>query len=227
MAISLQQFTNCLREAIKNYPPDAKAKLNPQELALLERLGEDQHFLHAFRRLKIEKPNELIPVLHACLVANQLARTFRKRVAAENALLASIDDLKRAVGKLDKFVFDRSKRGFVWRGAIKNNELNLVRCEPEEFTSMSSGLTLIASLIEGARYTASTVDLWLGTTRNTNQKVAKENVAIWQLAQAVRRVTSLPHTRAVAEISGSLLGTPVTEDRVRGVVRKRRKMADK
>src|SRR5262249_50764550 len=127
-----------------------------------------------------------------------------------------------AAAELRKFV-EGEKERLAWRGVQGECGFMLTLCGADEFKAMDYGLELIAGLIEGRRHTASTVNLWLGSTRNTGKKEARENVAIWQIAWGMLRATGNPHTREVAEIAGVILGVTVTEDRVRAIVRKRQK----
>lgn len=170
-----------LREAVDAYRANQQDKLNQQALKLLAQLTDNTDAAAAFDRLKLKGLTEAIPILHSCVIAEQLARTFTERITTERRALASMEGLDKAVEELSKFVSERAKQPVVWRGVKEEDGLILIRPEPDDFRAMHYGLALIATLIEGRRHTASTRNLWLGTTRNTRKKKDRENVGIGSL----------------------------------------------
>lgn len=211
-----------LRKFVDAYQAERKGKLDIWANKLLARLTAHPNVVEAFERLNLKGCSYAIPILHSCVVAELLARTFAERVMAEKQALTDLKRLTGAVDQLTQFVSQQAEeRSNAWRGIAEEDGLLLVTCKPAEFATMKSGLDLIASLILGRQYLANSIDQVLGATRNKHQKDAPHNVAIWQIAGGIRRVTGRPRLREVADLAEAVLGTTVSLDRVRAVVRKR------
>ena len=125
-----------LREAVRGHCADQKDKLTDYARELLARLADSANAAEAFDRLKLNELNEAIPILHSCVTAELVARTFAERVTAEKRALERTEVHDKAVVQLRNFVSEEAKRNLSWRGVIEEDGLMMVYCEPNDFQAM-------------------------------------------------------------------------------------------
>jgi hypothetical protein len=191
--------------------------------ALIKRLGEDEGFFHAVRRLKLKDSAQIGILMVACFQAQKLEREFLDRVAEAEKALKRFKELDIAVAKLSTLVSEQEKNSVGtggWRGVGQKDGLALKKTRPKEFSRMKAGLCLLARLIEGQRYIAETTPAIIGATRKKRQEPsAPVNAGIRHLGKAIKRITGRPHAREVADLAEALFHTEITKDRVNGALR--------
>ncbi len=211
----------CLREAVDAYCAERKGKLDKEARELLARLVDSSDAAKAFGRLKLKDRRAEACILTACIEADNIARTFLRRIEKQKDLLVRAKRWDEAVAILRNEVADRKEplNLDIWSLSIFE--------PPADNAALEHALDLIASSIKWQRGIAEANLAYLGATRNTGIKQAAENAAIWIVAagvyDAARKppMPGKPHLRQVADLAEVILGTAISVDRVREARRKR------
>jgi hypothetical protein len=178
------------------------------ELELLARLAKNSDVVKAFERLtrsRCDYEYVYLSISRACVEAEQLTRTFPQQLREARQTILQMERLDEAVAELRRFVDEPPKQ------------------RHERFSAMSHGLDLIADRIEAKRWGAKDALAWIGATRKTQIKEAAELSAIWLLANQVHRATGRAYVAEVADLAGAILRSSVSLERVRHVMRSRRR----
>jgi hypothetical protein len=158
-------------------------------------------------------------VTHACLDAEEIAKTFPEQVAKSQETLAQMERLEKSVVELREFVAELDEQS--------QPQSIFSAVDKDRADTMKRGLDLIAMRIESKRCRENELQCWFGIGRKVRSKEVGSNAAIWTLASEVLRITEKPHLTDVAELAEFILGVPVSLDRVRGIIRNRRPRYDK
>jgi hypothetical protein len=213
-----------LHDAINAYC--ANHSLDEAARGLLDRLADGDDAATAFRRLQLRDQRDEMAILTTCIQADQLFRTFPRRIkkAEKTLALAQVERLDRAVATLREFVEElvakeKAPPEFDWLSAV---------IPSDDTAAMKKGLYFIAQRIKQDRRVAKEELLRFGVTRKKGRSsskialLAKQNAASGFLAEGVRRVTGKAHLGAVRKIAEVILDTEeLSEDRVRNAARLR------
>jgi hypothetical protein len=200
-----------LRETIDAY----EHLFDQRALKALSRLAENSDAAEAFERLKLKNTGDGVLMLGGYIEAERLLREFPQRVDKWNNTLTRMEQLASHLAELRKFVDELADRARL--------HSIFATFERQDAAAMKRGLKLIDNKIQARRRSIIEVTPQYGVTRKRQSKEAAENAAIWMLAEGVRRITSKPHMREVADLAEALLGKEVYLNRVRHIVRSRRK----
>jgi hypothetical protein len=221
-----------LRNAIEAYCADRTDKLDKRAHELLTRLADSSDAAKAFQQLKLKDRLAEACILTACIEADDVARTFDRRISKQKDVSVRAKRWDEAVALLRKFVAEVSDQKELLRVGLAGFDLwSLAIFEPPaDNAALQHALDLIASSIEWRRGVAEANVAHLGATRDAGIKQAAENAAIWVLAAGVYDAArepplpGKPHLRQVAELAEVIFGTGVSVDRVREALRKRRQL---
>jgi aldehyde:ferredoxin oxidoreductase len=192
-----------------------KHLFDQRALKSLSRLAESIDAAEAFERLKLRTTGDGFLILGEYIEAEQLLKELPQRVAKWDATLARMEKLASHLAELRKFVEELAE------GARLQSMF--ATFERQDVAAMKRGLNLVDNKIQARRRAIIEVTPQFGVTRKRQSKEAAENAAIWMLAEGVRRITGKPHVREVADLAEALLGKEIYLNRVRHVVRSRRK----
>jgi hypothetical protein len=235
MAVSSRRAgASNLRDAIQIYRFEQQETLEKWARELLTRLADSPNAANAFDRLRLKDRRAEARVVRACVEAQNVARTFSRRLKQQKDVLVRAKRWDRAVAELRKFVAEVADQKEPQRvGLVGLDHWSLSIFEPPaQNAELKHALDLIASAIEWRRGIAEANMADLGATRDAYIKQAPENAAIWVLAagvyDAARKppMPGKPHVREVADLAEAILGTgaEVFLDRVRNVLRMRRQL---
>jgi hypothetical protein len=210
-----------LPKAIKGYLADQEGKLNESARELLARLAKHSHSRRAFDRLKLKNRCDEAAFLATCIAADELARSFSKRILGAQKAVSRMERLSEAVALLREFV-----------KKLESDQFYPVIGDSNK--AMHNGLYWIDDRIGTIRRLAKEDQLRLGATRSNGltkkssandgtESIAPQNAAIGWLADGVRRITGKAHMKAVTELAKVILRTTLTEDRVRAASRVRKR----
>ncbi len=133
---------------------------------------------------------------------------------------ARLKRLDKAVAELRAFVAEETKR---LPPGLDLLSLRFEFCDDRSVVGeITSGLDLIAEVIERKRQYVNSIPSRLGATRDKRHKEAANSAAIWRVANAVHALLGKPHRKEVAELAQVILATDVSIERVDHVVRVRR-----
>jgi hypothetical protein len=226
-----------LCDAIDTYRTEQKDKLDQWALKLLVRMAKSSDAGAAFELLKLDRRN-VTPFLVTCIQAENLARTFPQRITKAKMTLIRAEPLGKAVAALRTFVDEhiveqKNPPAFDPLSMSGASELLGRTAEPADSVALERGLYQIvevkralywiADWIETDRRLAKHNMFRFGATRKSQIKQARQNAAIKWLAEGVRRVSGKPHLPAVADLAQVIVGTEVSVDRTRHVMRTRKR----
>jgi hypothetical protein len=229
MAISAQRAGAVrLKGAINAYRFKGADKLRKPALELLARLSDSPDAATAFYRLRLTL-DQAVEVLTICIEADDLFRTFPRRIrnAEKNFQLA--ENLGQAVAKLRKFAPEFHGQ----KVPLPSDLAGLPQFDPPaDIAAVKDALRLIARWIDWGRGVAEITLAQIGTTRKTQPKQAAENAAIWYLCARVQSVAGKPvgvnkrdrrrlYWPEITDLAQIVLGIELSMDRVRHVVSKR------
>jgi hypothetical protein len=208
-----------LETALKEFDA-VRSKMSVHEIAILGRLAKSTTAAKALATLQLDAASGGV-ILEACLLAAELARTFKSRVGHEKSLLSR--DRTGYLTKLDKSVADL--RIFI-RDLNRDRADGLsasIKYSQEDIDSVTRGLYVLSDAIQKRREVAKQTLLRWGTTRKTNDRgKAGITAAIGYIAEAVRYRCGQPHWRAVADLAEVVLKCgEVSVERVREAERTR------
>jgi hypothetical protein len=219
-----------LSEAINSYLAD-RVGFSESAQKLLLRLANDPTSTRAFANLKLgSRPNEEA-VLTTCIAADDLARSFSKRIRGAEKQVIRMERLAHAVSSLKVFVEEQASKEQL--PAIDDKlSVNIKDDPPGSNKKMQAGLFWMSDRIRTIQRVAKEDILRFGATRKKGlakgsnklaEITAAQNAAIGWLAEGIRRVTGKAHIKEVTDLAEAILHTPLTEERVRGVSRNRGK----
>lgn len=171
-----------------------------------------------FERLKLTNRSQEHRILITLIEAEQLARTFQKRITDRKLLLEKLDQVLESVTRLKAFVDEIAAEQTDF---TSSDRLSAKIKEPANVNTMRQGLSLINDRVLAGQRVAKEDHGRLGVTRKSNMKQASQNAAIGWLAEGVRRITGRPHHLIVADLAQIVLNTEVSLDRVKQTLRVR------
>ena len=217
-----------LHDAIKAYCAEQPSKPDEQARALLARLAKDSDAAKALGRLELTDRSAEAVIVRACVEAENLARTFRQRIAKAEAMLAQKKPLTESVAKLRRFVdeltADRKK---------PSDQLCLRELyRPIDIHAMRRGLVQIERAIWSEQHLAELNLSRLWATRKSRVEAAGRIAAVKLLASEVKRATAearreMPacmkeaYDKEVAALATATLGRDISLDQVRAARRAR------
>ena len=217
MIAKVSAKANLLKDALAAYRTAAGDHLDPKEMVVLKRLETDSRAATTFAKLKLDG-RTAANILTVCIEADELARTFNRRLKTEGTMLrkgGQLDKLDKAVADLRSFIKELD--------CSPSDRLSAdVRYDPADTSAIKRGLYLLGNAIEARRKIANETVLRIGSTRKTvdGGKAAK-TAAIGWIAEGVRRSCGRPHLKAAADLAEVTLGCEVTIDRLREAARTR------
>lgn len=221
-----------LLEAIRAYLANQESNLNEFAREVLARLANDPDSAEAFASLKLKDQSEEAAILATCIAADDLARSFSKRIQDAENTVARMERLSEAVTTLRAFVEELTSK----RDRPTTNDMLSVTIPddpPGSINAMHRGLYWIDDRIGTTQRVAKEDQMRLGATRKNGlakgkpftsdraETIAPQNAAIGWLAEGVRRVTGKAHLTVVADLAQVILRTSLTVDRVRAAARTR------
>lgn len=211
-----------LARYVRDYRAAAGDHLDPEAVAVLDRLAADRRAVCAFVKFNVDG-HAAAKILTACVEADLLVRTFNDRNEIEGTMLGEhgkggrLEKLGKAVADLRSFADEIDCEPADRLSAF-------VRYDPADIAAMKRGLYLLADAIAARRRIAKETKLRLGTTRKrTDRGKAAETAGIGWIAEGVRRCCGRPHLSAAADLAEATLGCEVSIDRLREAERTRQR----
>jgi hypothetical protein len=214
--------SNPLKKALTAYRALQGDRLDPQAIAVLDRIAQDRDAATAFAKLKVND-RTASNILTACIEGDELARTFGKRIELEREILGG-KGKKGRLKMLDKALADLRLFLRTLEKAPADRLSAFIRYDPADLATIRRGLYLIADAIAGRRRIAEETILRVGATRKTyDSGKAAKTAAIGWIAEGVRNNCGRPNTSVAASLTVAPLGCEVTEERLREAARTRKR----
>jgi hypothetical protein len=204
-----------LREAIHLYLAQHNEELDEHARKLLSRLARTDKAAEAFKRLKLREDGEAA-IIRACIVAENLARTFPERLKKLEEMSALREQLGNAAvtlrGLLNEISWEQKHPDPLW---VRGPETD------EDIEAMGLGLALFERRIFFEKDVVGRNKFWLKVTRKSKTSRAAQVATIKWLADKVDSVTGKPHYGEIADLMDVILATrkPITVDQVRAAQR--------
>jgi hypothetical protein len=202
-----------LREAIEPYLTQHNEELDEDARKLLTRLAASGEAADAFERLKLKRDDEAA-IIRACIVTENLARTFPERRKKLEERLERLKPRGDAAKMLRKLLNEISREK-------KHPDPLLVRGPEtdEEIKAMGYGLVLFERRIFFETDLVGRNLFWLKVTRKG--KTPSKTLSAGQLAamkwfvEVVKRITGKAHERETRSLLKVLLGAEVSPEQAR------------
>lgn len=204
-----------LREAIQLYLAQHNEELDERSRKLLSRLASSDEAAEAFGRLKPRDDGQAA-IIRACIVAENLARTFPQRLKKAEEMLARRERLGKAAAMLRRLLneisWEQKHPDPLW---VRGPETD------EDIKAMGLGLALFERRIFFQKDVVGRNLFRLKVTRKSKDPSAGQKAAIKWLAHEVKCVTGKAHEAEIKSLLKETLGTQVSPDQVRAAQRAR------
>jgi hypothetical protein len=217
--------------AINSYLANRESEFSESAQKLLVRLANNPTSTKAFISLRLSSRSNEEAILATCIAADDLARSFSKRIRDAEKKVIRMERLGKAVATLREFVTEEAE-GKNLPAIDDVLSVRIADDPPGSNKAMLAGLYWANDRIRTIQRVAKEDLLRFGATRkkglakDSNNHVktsAAQNAAIVWLAQGVRRVTGKAHLKEVTDLAEVILRTSLTEERVRSASRNREK----
>ena len=183
-----------IRKIISELRPEATARFAECERRVLSNIAASEDALAAIGRIAGDDKDLITGVIHHCVIASGLMQEFPRLVVEKRATAEQLQRHRQSIQDLGRLIMDHDAIDRV----IKSIETR-------------------QATVEASRHA-------LGVTRKSSTKTAAENAAIGWLAGIVMHNTGKPFARQVADLAEVAFDIgEVTEDRVRELLKRRRK----
>jgi len=193
---------------------EARGCLDEYALLVLTRLKTNEHGLvsEAFDAFNVDNQG-CIKIVRACIEAENLKRTFPKKVEAEKATLKRISNAKRAIETLKSFMKEVE-------AGPKDDLDAFILYDDMDMSAAKHGLYIIETAVQLRERITFETPRRLGATRKLGGTAAV-TAAIGWLAEAIRKISGEPHHNATAQLASVVLDHEISSDRVREAERTR------
>lgn len=183
-----------IRKIISELPREATARFVECEQRVLSNIAASEEAMAAIGRIAGDDKDLIAGVISHCVIARGLMQEFTRLVVEKRATAEQLHRHRQSVQDLRQLVIDHDAIDRVIKSIEKRQ-----------------------ATVEASKHA-------LGVTRKSSTKTAAENAAIGWLAHMVMHNTGRPFARQVADLAEVAFDIgEVTEDRVREVLKMRRK----
>jgi len=183
-----------IRKIISELPPEASVRFAECERRVLSNIAASEEAMAAIGHIAGDDKDLIVAVIRHCVIARVLMQEFPRLVLEKRATAEQLQRHRQSMQDLRQLIIDQDAIERVIKSIEKRQ-----------------------ATVEASKHA-------LGATRKSSTKTAAENAAIGWLAQVVMHNTGKPFARQVADLAEVAFDIgEVTEDRVRELLKSRRK----